>query len=162
MTQPPNQQPSWWQPPSTPQWQQPPPQQQQWQQPQQWPGYPQQPTSSYGGFGAFEPAKQKRAKKPLLIAGIAIVVLAGAGVGAWQLGVFSGDVLDQQSVENGVVTVLRQNFGESDVRNVQCPAKESITTGTTFECSLTLSGQPKKVSIRVLNDQAQYEVGAPK
>lgn len=164
-----------WQPPGAPapQWQEP----QQWQQPQ-WgqgqvtpgpvipgPVIPAQPGGAYGGFGAFDPgaaSRPKRFRKPWLLGAAVLVTLCGGGVTAWQLGTFSGDVLDQQSVQNGVATVLREDFGESDVRDVRCPPKQPVRTGTTFDCSVTVAGAPKKVSIRVLNDQPQFEVGAPK
>ncbi|TVT16470.1 DUF4333 domain-containing protein, partial [Amycolatopsis rhizosphaerae] len=118
---------------------------------------------TYGGLGAFDGGgKPKRGKKPLLIAAGVAVVLAAAGVGAWQSGAFRGPVLDQKSVQDGVQTVLHEAFGESDVRDVHCPEGQPAKTGTTFECTVTVAGQPKKVAIRVLNDQPQFEVGAPK
>jgi hypothetical protein len=239
MTQPPDQQPQWWQPPANPQspqapqspawqpeqqatgphagqWQQNPdpaaatgsytgqwgPQQpgttgsfsgpwqgQQnapWQQqppsqptPQQQPGIPggrpaQQPgqpgpygggfqPTQYGGLGAFAaaPEKKPKSKKPLLIGGIAVLVLVLGGGGAWLLGAFRGDVLDQQSLQDGVVKVLNENYGEPDVKNAQCPSNEAARNGTTFDCTVQIGGQAKKVTVRVLNDRPEYEVGAP-
>ncbi|WP_410639586.1 DUF4333 domain-containing protein [Amycolatopsis sp. lyj-346] len=155
-----------WQPPSQPTPQQPPPTpghgQQQYQQPQQQYGGGFQP-AQYGGLGAFaaEPEKKPKSKKPALIAGAAVGVLA-LGVGAaWLLGAFRGDVLDQQSLQDGVVKVLNENYGEPDVKNAQCPANEAAQNGTTFDCTVTIGGQPKKVTVRVLNDRPEYEVGAP-
>ncbi len=117
---------------------------------------------SYGGFGAFAPEKPRRSTKPLLI-GLAVVVLLGAGgAGAWLLGAFQGDTLDQTAVQDGVLKILREDFGEGDVRDAQCPEDQPVRTGTTFECTVTVAGQPKKVTVRVLNDQAQYEVGMPR
>lgn len=131
-------------------------------------GFPASPgapfNSGYHGFGAFEgkPAKPKRSRKPWIAGAIVVVVLAGAGVGAWSSGLFDGPVLDRDSVQNGVQSVLRDDFGESDVRNVSCPDDRPVRTGTTFECTATVAGQAKKVTVRVLNEQAQFEVGAPK
>ncbi|WP_020668387.1 DUF4333 domain-containing protein [Amycolatopsis nigrescens] len=173
MTQPPSQ-PGWWQPPAgqpnAPQWQQP-----QGYPPQGYPGQAPPPqggygggfqlSTSYGGLGAFGQAPQAkgpRSKKPWLIGGGVVVVLLAGGATAWALGAFQGEVLDEGSVQNGVVTVLRESFGESDVRDVRCPADQPIKAGSTFDCSITLAGQPKKVSIRVLNDKPEFEVGAPK
>jgi hypothetical protein len=220
MTQPPEQQPQWWQPPANPQapanppaWQ---PEQQatgphpgQWQQndgpgavtgpytgqwaPQHqqqqpgtsgsfsgpWPGqqppaapWQQQPgqqfgggfqPTQYGGLGAFAaaPEKKPKSKKPLLIGGIAVLVLVLGGGGAWLLGAFRGDVLDQQSLQDGVVKVLNENYGEPDVKNAQCPSNEAARNGTTFDCTVQIGGQAKKVTVRVLNDRPEYEVGAP-
>jgi hypothetical protein len=118
----------------------------------------------YGGLGAFgaEPQKPKRSKKPWILGGVVVLVLAGGGVAAWLLGVFQGDVLDRGSVQDGVVRVLRESYGEGDARDAQCPKGQPTKTGTTFECSVTVAGQPKKVSIRVLNDKPEFDVGAPK
>ncbi|WP_086845046.1 DUF4333 domain-containing protein [Amycolatopsis kentuckyensis] len=121
-----------------------------------------QPTQ-YGGLGAFpaEPAKKPKSKKPVLIAVAAVLVLAVGGGAAWLLGAFRGDVLEQQSLEDGVVKVLNENYGEPDVKNAQCPANEAAQNGTTFDCTVTIGGQQKKVTVRVLNDRPEYEVGAP-
>ncbi|WP_181777123.1 DUF4333 domain-containing protein [Amycolatopsis pittospori] len=157
------------QPPQQPQ-QQPAPQQD-WQAQQQVPGTPpqqygggfQSASSQYGGLGAFgETAKKpKGSKKPLLIGGIAAAVVVAGGVGAWLLGAFAGDSLDQKSVQDGVVRVLNESYGEPDVKNVQCPSGQPVENGTTFDCSIQLSGQQKKVTVRVLNTTPEFEVGAP-
>jgi hypothetical protein len=121
-----------------------------------------QPTQ-YGGLGAFaaEPGKKPKSKKPLLIAGAVVLVLVVGGGAAWLLGAFRGNVLEQQSLEDGVVKVLNENYGEPDVKNAQCPANEAAANGTTFDCTVTIGGQAKKVTVRVLNDRPEYEVGAP-
>ncbi len=146
-----------WQPPSQPTQQQPAPGQ---GQPQYGGGF--QP-SQYGGLGAFapEPAKKPKSKKPVLITAAAVLVLAVGGGAAWLLGAFRGDVLEQQSLQDGVVKVLNENYGEPDVKNAQCPADEAAQNGTTFDCTVTIGGQQKKVTVRVLNDRPEYEVGAP-
>lgn len=119
--------------------------------------------AQYGGLGAFAaaPAKQPKSKKPLLLGGIAVLVLVVGGGAAWLLGAFRGDVLDRQSLQDGVVKVLNENYGEPDVKNAQCPADEAAVNGTTFDCTVTIGGQQKKVTVRVLNDRPEYEVGAP-
>ena len=160
-----------WQPPSQPTPQQPGTPGGGWPA-QPAPGQPGQPgqqygggfqPSQYGGLGAFavEPAKKPKSKKPLLIAGVAVLVLAIGGGAAWLLGAFRGDVLERQSLQDGVVKVLNENYGEPDVKNAQCPANEAAQNGTTFDCTVTIGGQEKKVTVRVLNDRPEYEVGAP-
>ena len=154
-------------------WQQNPPAQPQagpWQQQAPPPGPPQhqqfgggfQP-SQYGGLGAFSPEAQKkpRSKKPLAIGGIAVLVLVVGGGLAWLLGAFRGDVLEQKSLQDGVTKVLNESYGEPDVKNAQCPSDESAQNGTTFDCTVQIGGQEKKVTVRVLNDKPEYEVGAP-
>lgn len=121
-----------------------------------------QPTQ-YGGLGAFgaEPEKKPKSKKPVLIAGVAVLVLAIGGGAAWLLGAFRGDVLEQQSLQDGVTKVLNESYGEPDVKNAQCPANQAAQNGTTFDCTVKIGGQDKKVTVRVLNDRPEYEVGAP-
>ncbi|MEU3621675.1 hypothetical protein BS329_21435 [Amycolatopsis coloradensis] len=156
-----------------PQPQQPAPQQN-WQAQQQIPGTPPQgqygggfqpaQSSNYGGLGAFgaQPEKKpKVSKKTLLIGGIAAAVVVAGGVGAWLLGAFAGDSLDRKSVQDGVTRVLSEHYGEPDVKNVECPSGQPVENGTTFDCSIDLSGQQKKVTVRVLNTTPEFEVGAP-
>jgi hypothetical protein len=197
MTQPPNQQPQWWQPPAAPgtpppgQWPQNPQQPNSGAYPGQWQQQPQQPVapqqapwqpapqpgtppqgqfgggfqpSQYGGLGAFPEDIRKqpeRSKKPLIFGAIGVVVLAGAGAAAWLLGAFSGDTLEQGSLQDGVSKVLKENYGEHDVRDMSCPAGQEIKTGTTFDCTAKVAGTPKTITVRVLNDTPEYEVGAP-
>lgn len=169
MTQPPNHPNGWWQP-------QPPPG-------QHYPGYdagrqppaqPAQPgptfggnfqSQQYGGFGAFgaEPEpRRKRSKRPLLIGAVVVVLVAGGTVAAWLLGAFRGDVLDQASLQTNVATVMRDNYGEQDVKNVRCPDDQKIETGNSFQCTVEIGSEQRTVSIRVLNDKPEYEVGAPR
>ncbi|OXM55729.1 DUF4333 domain-containing protein [Amycolatopsis alba] len=161
-------------------WQQPqqqPAPQQDWQAQQQNPGTPPQgqygggfqpaqpaQSSQYGGLGAFGSGPEKKpkvSKKALLIGGIAAAVVVAGGVGAWLLGAFAGDTLDQKSVQDGVTRVLSEHYGEPDVKNVACPSGQPVENGTTFECTIDLSGQQKKVTVRVLNTTPEFEVGAP-
>ncbi|WP_020662762.1 DUF4333 domain-containing protein [Amycolatopsis benzoatilytica] len=118
--------------------------------------------SEYGGLGAFSAADKKpRSKKPLLIAGAVVVVLAAAGGISWATGVFSGDTLEQKSLQDGVSRVLNESYGEPDVKNVSCPSGQKVGNGVTFDCTVQVGGQPKKVTVRVLNDKPEYSVGAP-
>jgi hypothetical protein len=105
--------------------------------------------------------KKKRSKKPLLVGGIGVLIVAGAGVAAWLLSAFPGNTLEQKSLQDGVSKVLTESYGEHDVRAVQCPDGQEIKTGITFDCSADVGGQPKKVTVRVLNTNPEYEVGAP-
>lgn len=163
MTQPPNQPPAWWHPPAS-------------AQPHSPHGYSASAPlgyssgagdgfqSQYGGLGAFDqksPKKPKRSTK-LIIAGISVVILVAGGVTtAVLLGLFNGDVLNQEAVEDGVATVLRESYGEYDVSQVQCPDGQEIVSGHTFDCTVNIAGKQKTVAIRVLNDEPEYEVGAP-
>jgi hypothetical protein len=39
--------------------------------------------------------------------------------------------------------------------------RQKIKTGITLDCSGEVGGQPKKVTVQVLNTNPEYEVGAP-
>ncbi|SFB31503.1 protein of unknown function [Amycolatopsis marina] len=164
MTQPPGGPPGWWRPPGVDQGP-----------PRPAPHQPQGPApnyggsfqSQYGGLGAFgtpspEQAPKRGKRKTLLVAGAITFVLGASGVTAWLLGAFRGDVLDQESLQHGVATVLRDSYGEHDVSNPVCPDDQPVRNGTTFECTVEVSGESKSVSIRVLNEKPEFEVGAPK
>ncbi|MFI5606042.1 DUF4333 domain-containing protein [Amycolatopsis sp. NPDC051903] len=120
--------------------------------------------SAYGGLGAFSAAAVKKAPKsrrPWVIGGAVVaVVVVGAGA-AWLSGAFQGDTLDQKSLQDGVTRVLAENYGEPDVKNVVCPSGKPVVNGTTFDCTVQLGGQTRKVTVRVLNDKPEYAVGAP-
>jgi hypothetical protein len=122
-------------------------------------------SSSYGGFGAFdtEPpgSDGKKSRTPWIVGAVALVLLAGGGAVAWFSGAFTKDVLDSEALRDGIATVLRDSYGEQSVGNVNCPEDQQITAGHTFDCTVDVAGKPKTVSIRVLNDKPQYEVGAP-
>lgn len=123
-------------------------------------------SGSYGGLGAFSTdagTQGPRSKKPFVIAGLSLIVLAGAGLSAWLTGLVKlGDVLDAKSVETGIVKVLKNSYGESDVRNPRCPEDEEIRNNHKFDCTVEVGGSPKAVTIRVLNDKPEFEVGAPR
>lgn len=125
-------------------------------------GFDSQPTS-YGGLGAFggNTPQPGRSKKPLIFGGVGVLALAAAAGIAWLLGAFSGDTLDQRSTQEGVTKVLTDSYGEHDIKDTQCPAGEEITAGKTFDCTVVLAGQAKKVTIRILNDTPEFVVGAP-
>ena len=109
--------------------------------------------SAYGVFGVFGDSgtNKRRSTKPLP------AVESALGSSARSV-----DVLDEKSVEDSVQKVLREDCGEGDVCETSCTANRPVKTGITFECLVTVAGQPKRVTVRVLNEQAQYEVGRPK
>lgn len=168
MTQPTGQPEGWWRPPPTPQPYSPSP----YGQPPTPPSGHQQGPHAYGGgfqsqyqglgaFGSTE-VKQRKPKKRLLITTVVVLALTGGGLATWWFGPFQDDVLDQQSLQQGVATVLRDSYGEHNIKNLRCPADQRITTGHTFECSVEIGDRKTAVPIRVLNDKPEYEVGAPR
>lgn len=96
-----------------------------------------------------------------MLGGIGVVVVAAVVAVAWAAGAFDGDTLEQKALQDGVSRVLGDSYGEPDVKNVECPSGRAAQNGTTFDCTVDVGGQPKKVTVRVLNDKPEYSVGAP-
>ncbi|TCJ95439.1 DUF4333 domain-containing protein [Nocardia alba] len=131
------------------QWGQPAPQQQWGQQPapqQQW-GQPQQ---SSGGKS-----------KGLVIGLVAAGVLVVAAVIGLLLVVFSSDELDNAAVQQGVARVLKDSYGIADVSDVSCPSGQAVEVDATFTCDLKVSGEAKKVTVKITKEDGTYEVGRP-
>ncbi|MEU2035257.1 DUF4333 domain-containing protein [Nocardia amamiensis] len=152
------QQPQWGQQPAQgqPQWGQ--PQQQDWGQQgqQQW-GQPQQ----QWGAPAQQPPQQGGKGKGLVI-GLSLlgVVVVGAIV-ALVLLLTAKDQLDQAAVQDGVKKVLSDSYGIQDVSDVTCPSGQEVKVDATFVCDVKVSGEAKKVTIKITKDDGTYEVGRP-
>ncbi|MCC3313919.1 DUF4333 domain-containing protein [Nocardia africana] len=152
--------------PTQQQWSQPQqPSQQQWaqQQPTQQ-GWAPQPDQSQQQWGMQEPqlstTPAKKSKKGLLFGGIGLlVVVVVAVVLAF---VFLGsDKLDNKAVQDGVQKVLKDSYGIDDVQNVSCPSGQKVEVGGTFDCTLKVGGEQKKVTVKITKDDGTYEVGRP-
>ncbi|MFC9895615.1 DUF4333 domain-containing protein [Nocardia sp. NPDC127579] len=127
---------------------------------QQW---GQQPQQQWGQAGQQLPQQTPGKKKNKgLIIGLAIggVVLIGAIVTGVLL-LTAKDKLDQSAVQDGVKKVLTDSYGITDVTDVSCPSGQEVKEGATFECSLKVSGEDKKVNLKITDKDGTYEVGRP-
>ncbi|MEV5832812.1 DUF4333 domain-containing protein [Nocardia sp. NPDC052112] len=156
-------QPQWGQPqpsqPSQPQWGQQPTQQdwsaqqgqqQPWQQGQQQPWQQQTPPPSSGG----------KSKGLFIGLGVLAVAVIGAIV-VLVLVLTSKDELDKAAVQDGVKKVLSDSYGIQDVADVSCPSGQQVKVDATFTCDLKVSGEQKKVTVKITKDDGTYEVGRP-
>jgi hypothetical protein len=142
-----------------------PAQQQGWGAPaaQQWGGDQQQ---QWGGAPGYPPLPdaQKRSggsKMPWIIVAVVLVVLAAVGVlGFVTPGFFTTKVFDQAAVQTGVQKILTDSYG-LNASAVTCPKDQKVANGATFECTATIDGAQKKVSIKVTSDTGDYQVGRP-
>jgi hypothetical protein len=75
-------------------------------------------------------------------------------------------VFDHIKVQQGVTDVLAGSpptgYGLSGVSDVMCPANQPVKAGTTFECSVAISGAARSVTVTVKDDNGTYEVSPPK
>ncbi|MET9284501.1 DUF4333 domain-containing protein [Nocardia beijingensis] len=154
--------------PQQPQWGQQPAQgQQQWGQPQQqdWGQQGQQPQwgqpqPQWGAPGQQPP--QQGGKNKGLIIGLSVLGVAVVGaIVALVLVLTAKDQLDQAAVQDGVKKVLSDSYGIQDISDVSCPSGQEVKVDATFECSVKVSGEAKKVTIKITKDDGTYEVGRP-
>ncbi|WP_330181061.1 DUF4333 domain-containing protein [Nocardia sp. NBC_01503] len=139
---------------------------------QQWAGsqpqWPQQGQPGQPGWDQQQPGGQQwpqpqtPKKKTGLIIGIvaAVVVVLGAIV-AGVVVLTAKDQLDNKAVATGVQKVLKDSYGIEDVQDVNCPSGQKVEVDKTFDCTLKVGGEAKKVTIKVTKDDGTYEVGRP-
>jgi hypothetical protein len=70
------------------------------------------------------------------------------------------DVLNEDLLEgaNGVKEFLANEYQLSDVGSVDCPGELALR----FDCTVTVAGQEKTVTVTVLNENGEFEVSEPK
>lgn len=92
-----------------------------------------------------------------IIAIVALVLIIGYFTGA-----FFGKKFDNTKVNEGVTKVLKDSYNETDTKDVSCNTDGvKVKEGETFTCSATIGGKQKTVSVKVLDDEGKYQVGAP-
>ncbi|MEV0712969.1 DUF4333 domain-containing protein [Nocardia aurea] len=145
---------------SQPQWgQQQPPQDWNQQSQPQW-GQQQQPPQQQWHPGPPPPSSGGKGKGLFIGLGILGVLVVGAIV-ALVVVLTSKDKLDQAAVQEGVKKVLTDSYGIQDVDGVSCPSGQEVKVDATFECTLQVSGEQKKVNVKITNENGTYEVGRP-
>ncbi|WP_305095085.1 DUF4333 domain-containing protein [Prescottella sp. R16] len=144
--------------------------------PQPWagqqPGYPQQP---FGGAPQGQPGQPAPwpppqqspqvpgNKKPLMWVGIGLVAVAAiAGVALSASSVLGAKTLDRAAAEQGVEQVVTDSYGARSVTGVSCPADRKVREDESFECTLTVDGSQKKVTVTFTDADGTYEVGRPR
>nr|WP_306307547.1 DUF4333 domain-containing protein [Nocardia tenerifensis] len=57
--------------------------------------------------------------------------------------------------------MLTDSYGIQDVSDVKCPDGPEVKVDATFTCDLKVSGEAKKVTIKITKEDGTYEVGRP-
>lgn len=70
-------------------------------------------------------------------------------------------VFDEDAVQEGVVKILTEEYSVADVESAVCPALQPVKPRSTFECTVEIGGEDKKVKITVVSADGEYEVGYP-
>jgi hypothetical protein len=165
------QQPQWGQQ-SSPSWPQQPAQTSPWDSTQQqWGSQPQPQWGQSGQWGqqpaapgqpepALQIGKKKRSHRGLVFGGIGALVVVVVVV-VLALVFMSSNKLDNGAVQQGVQKVLKDSYGIDDVQDVNCPSGEKVKVGNSFDCSMKVGGESKKVTIKITKSDGTYEVGRP-
>lgn len=137
-------------------------------QPQPWgpqPGYPQ---PQFGGQPSNQwapPPVQPTGGKPKvgMWVGIGLVAVAAlAAVGLILSNVLGDKTLDRAAAQRGVQQIVTESYGARSVTDVSCPSGQKVERGRSFDCSLTVDGSPRKVTVTFTDNDGTYEVGRPK
>jgi hypothetical protein len=112
------------------------------------------------------PSQSRRAL--LLGGGVAAAVGAAVAIGAVVAGTKTpAAVLDVTDAQRGVELVLRdpvEGYGLNDIGPVLCNDGQnpSVEQGTGFECTVSVGGVQRQVSVIFQDNQATYAVDRPR
>ena len=154
-------------------------------QPQPPGAYPQYGQPHYGQPGAYpqygqpgmgqefdqqfgQPSKPKNNKTLLAIGGgiAAVILLTVIVLGFVWPGWFVTTKLDVNAAQQGVQKILSDEtsgYGVKNVKNVKCNdgADPEVKAGATFNCSVSIDGTSRTVTVTFKDDKGTYEVGRP-
>lgn len=124
--------------------------------------YPSQP-SPYG-----QPAP-KRSKGLIfgVVGGIAALLIVVIGIlGFVAPGFFITTTLDVNKANSGVQSILTDEtngYGAKNVKDVKCNggSNPTVKKGGTFDCTVSIDGASKRVTVTFQDDKGTYEVGRP-
>jgi len=69
-------------------------------------------------------------------------------------------VFDAAALGRGVRAVLTDDYGLV-VDSVTCPANTRVEQGASFQCDVTIGGQPRQVTLTITDDVGAYTVSRP-
>ena len=82
------------------------------------------------------------------------------------------DTFNSEAVAAGVRSILTadspEGYGITDVDDVSCPSGQPVSKGTIFDCTLTVEGESRAVTVTVTGDEdnpvekGNYTVGLPR
>ncbi|MDY6810061.1 MAG: DUF4333 domain-containing protein [Actinomycetota bacterium] len=141
----------------------------------QYPTTAEQPTPSGGGqfdggqfgggdqFSAMATPRGKSGRRTFLLIGGGVVLLVAAILlfTAFVIPGWAPKTISQDAVQDGVRTVLTEEYAASDVTAVSCPSGQRVREGSSFECTVTIGGQEQTVTITFVDDDGTYEVSRP-
>lgn len=132
------------------------------------PGYGQ--ASQYPGQATpFAEPGPKRSKGLIfgIVGGIALLFIVVIGVLGFVVpGFFITTTLDVNKANSGVQTILTDEtngYGAKNVKDVKCNggSNPTVKKGGTFDCTVSIDGAAKRVTVTFQDDKGTYEVGRP-
>ncbi|WP_407686591.1 DUF4333 domain-containing protein [Mycobacterium sp. HUMS_1102779] len=142
------------------------------------PGQYAQP-GQYGQYGQpgqypqqFPPYEQPGKKRSTtLIVGVVgviafLLIAAVLVLGFWEPGFFVTTKLDIKKAQTGVQQILSDEtngYGARNVKDVKCNngADPTVKKGASFDCSVSIDGAQKHVTVTFQDNKGTYEVGRP-
>jgi Domain of unknown function (DUF4333) len=128
-----------------------------------------QPAQYPGQYGP-PPAQGKKRSTALIggvVGGIVLLLLIGVLItGFWQPGFFVTTKLDVNKANAGVQQILTDEtngYGAKNVKDVKCNggSDPTVTKGGTFDCTVSIDGAAKHVTVTFQDSKGTYEVGRP-
>lgn len=124
-----------------------------------------------GQYGPYGQSGQGSKRSVAVIGGV-IAVMAVLFIGAvlilgfWAPGFFVTTKLDVIKAQAGVQQVLTDEttgYGAKNVKDVKCNngSDPTVKKGATFECTVSIDGTSKRVTVTFQDNKGTYEVGRP-
>lgn len=123
--------------------------------------------ASAGSENAEQPAAEQ-SEEPVksvpvwlfLVAALILSTVVGV-LGFINPGYFVTKVLDQTALQNGVRTVLQNDYRLPNVADVVCPPNQKVLPGRDFDCQVKINNAPAMVRVLIQSKDGRYTVGRP-
>lgn len=132
------------------------------------PAQPGQPAQYPGQYGpqASGPKRSKGLMFGLIGGGVGLLVVVILILGFWQPGFFVTTKLDINKANAGVQQILSDEtngYGAKNVKDVKCNngTDPTVKKGSTFDCTVSIDGASKHVTVTFQDENGTYEVGRP-
>ncbi|MBK1782962.1 DUF4333 domain-containing protein [Prauserella cavernicola] len=70
-------------------------------------------------------------------------------------------VFDPGAMQASVQRILTESYRVEGLEGVTCPPDQPVEVGLTFDCTVQIAGEQKRVRITVKSEDDEYEVGYP-
>lgn len=130
-----------------------------------------QPGQYPGQYAPYEQSAKGSKRSMAIIGGVvgvfAVLIIGVVLVlGFWEPGFFVTTKLDVNKANAGVQQILTDEtngYGAKNVKDVNCNngSNPTVKKGATFECTVSIDGASKRVTVTFQDNKGTYEVGRP-